>query len=94
MAGRLLPPFLAIVAGVGIGMRRCDMCEVIVLTDDAGLYTFEPVWQDVQRHQREERIRREADLGPNMLEVPVQQIQRREKEAGDLGTDADTGTRS
>ncbi|KAK5944223.1 hypothetical protein PMZ80_003504 [Knufia obscura] len=77
MAGRLLPPFLAIVAGVGIG-----------------LYTFEPVWQDVQRHQREERIRREADLGPNMLEVPVQQIQRREKEAGDLGTDADTGTRS
>lgn len=89
MARGLFPPLMAAIIGIGTGKCNPPQPQVQLLRKDAGIYTFQPVWQEYQQRDREQRIKRAADVGPNMVEVPVQQMSNREskKDSHDQGND-------
>ncbi|KAK5087410.1 hypothetical protein LTR70_000266 [Exophiala xenobiotica] len=71
MSRGFLPPLLATLMGVGIGV-----------------YTFQPIWEEHLQKQREQRTKQEADIGPNMVEVPVQKLSKQEE----INTGNDSGS--
>jgi len=86
MSRGFLPPLLAALMGVGIG--KCKWSNNVLCLTCAGVYTFQPVWEEHLQKQREQRIKQEADIGPDMVEVPVQKMSKQEE----MNTGNDTGS--
>jgi len=72
MSRNLFPPLIAAIIGVGTGMYTSTQLQMKLLMSNAGIYTFQPIWQEYQQRDREQKLKQEADIGPNMVEIPVQ----------------------
>ena len=48
------------------------------------------MWEEHLLKEREQRIKQEADIGPNMVEVPVQQLSKAEEMNDEANSDNKT----
>lgn len=75
---RLGSPIAATVVGVMSGQLCCRFSKSL-LTKNAGIYIWLPYWDDkVRADERRLEQSTGSDLGPNMLEIPVEQVKKRQ----------------